>query len=749
MRVCECRIASAATAMCILLLAAAVSTRSQEREVIIRKDLLPAANTSLPAAADSALRCSMGGLNAMGTALLHAPIRSARGNRRLKALLAGLQASMYSELGMVTRAEALYTQHRAELLRLPFAPYGACLRAHMALHHHRMGRRENAFNLITAVVRPLGDEAQCRAVAMGRYHLGVLLCWEGNDAEAVEHFAAAVHTIAESEGNDADAARYWAAYAETLTRLGRVEEADRAWRRAYTHALVDPVSRRRLARQVAIQHADLLIRQGERRRAAECLRAYTPASRDDADVLLAGMQELVEARLAMGERDEDGVRRHLRAALWSLHRALTDDALPLTRQESLLLRRQASDAVDLAFSTLLRDTLRQADLEHAAWDTHLAELGYCPPPLLRGDGAAAMASLSWLEERTRWERRSFAPEMRQEKRPPWAPVSGLRAFAAQLSADCRGIVIRRFMDVRGDGAPCYAAVSVSPRQSVDPRLIWLDRDGTLEKKLIPEFAAAELGRRERSGDRAGACARLWSAIGEPLVGAADARGTLIMIPDGVFSQFDPAVLYDPGRDRHLGDLVDICVAMRIPREGGPAEVRTLQQREDHFILRDDSTLCAAPRFLPHLCGAGDAGFSAALGRERSEGEDAMLRMQYGMLREDDGVYFAEELACMESSAGLVVYLPRCDLEIGRGFPIRSSRALFTAFSEAGAAGVVHTLWTVDESMTGEFAAYMEAEMQRSTDLSRIFHAARRRMKSVHPDVRDWGAYRLIVHQLGE
>jgi len=695
------------------LLCVVGATMSQVREAIVRKDLLPNTNTSLPAAADSALRCSMSGLNAMGSSLLHAPIRSARGSKEMEALLVGLQASMYSELGMVDRAEALYGTHQAELLRLPYAPYGACLRAHLALHHHRMGRREAAFNLITAAVRPLADKDQCRAVAMGRYHLGVLMCWEGNDNEAVEHFGSAAHTIEEGNGNDADAACYWAAYAETLARLGRIEEADRAWRRAYTHALVDPVSRRRFARQIAIQHADQLLCTGESARAADCLRAYTPAPRGHADVLLTGMQEFVEARLALEKQDERSARHHLRAALWSLHRALTDEGLPLTRREGLLLRDQARRAVDLTFSTLQRDTLRQPELERAAWDTHLAELAFRLPTLQRGDGAVAMANLSWLEDRTEWERRSFDPDLRPKKREPWTPASDLRAFASQLPDGSRGIVIRRFVNVRGDRAPCYAAISVAPKQSVFPRMLWLDGDGVLENEIVPAFAKTKLGRGKAAKGETRSSEKLWDAVGAVLAAEVDPGGVLYLIPDGVFAQFDPSILFDPERKRYLGEAIGVNVLMSVPTPSKAAAVRQLRMMTQPPELRHDSLHCEVPSFLPDVSGTRSAGF------EGEAVEDA------------------------------VIFITHCDLEIGEGFPVRSSRELFTAMADAGAPGIIHPLWPVEESLTREFAGYMEAELQRSTDLSAGFHSARARMKTAHPDPRHWGAYRLVLTRLGE
>jgi len=148
---------------------------AQDQSIVVRRDLLPDVNTSLPAAVDSALRCGLAGLPAAGIALLEQPLQSARGSGTMETLMAGLQASFYSELGMVRRADELYAQYRDGILAMPYAPYGACLRAALALHQHRMGRREEAFNLIAGSARLAGDVTGTRAIASGRYHLGVIM----------------------------------------------------------------------------------------------------------------------------------------------------------------------------------------------------------------------------------------------------------------------------------------------------------------------------------------------------------------------------------------------------------------------------------------------------------------------------------------------------------------------------------------------------------------------------------------------
>jgi hypothetical protein len=429
------------------------------------------------------------------------------------------------------------------------------------------------------------------------------------------------------------------------------------------------------------------------------------------------MQELVEARLAQTRNESLIAQRHLRAALWSLHRTLTDDALPLTRTEGLLLRRQASEAVDFTFSTLLHDSLMVPDLLQAAWNTHLAQLAYRPVSHGNTSPAAVAASLTWLDKRVTWERSCFDPDVRHvaQSGGVWKESSALRAFAEALPSGCHGFVIKRFLDSRNDDKPCYVAVDVSPQSGMLPRLIWLDRTGTLERKLIPDWAQADLFADGPAAVVAECRKNLWEQVAVPLLQMVRAEESIVLIPDGVFCQFDPAVLFDPSSSTYLAEAHAVVTLLHVPsvwRTGTSGPLRLLR---DSLLLREDSIQYQAPMFLPRTL--------------------------------DDDMHITGNVHAMDIGPTSTIFLAKSDFELSHGSPIHSGRILLDAICNAGASAVIHTLWPIPEAHTEEFHRYLQAEMERGPDLLLAYHAAQLRMKQAHPQPRIWGGYRLVMASL--
>jgi hypothetical protein len=560
---------------------------AQDKTIVVRRDLLPEVNTSLPAAVDSALRCGLAGLPAAGIALLEQPLQSARGSGTMETLMAGLQASFYSELGMVRRAEDLYTQYGDAILALPYAPYGACLRAALALHHHRMGRREEAFNLIAGSARLAGDVTGTRAIASGRYHLGVIMHWEGADAKALEHFAAAARITQSDPALRADAARYWAAYAAALARDRQFDRASLAYVRAQDFARQDPLARLRLLPAVALARTEMLLEQGRSADAEAQISAAEWPVTSRGTAALHGHGNEVAARLAFAQGNIPGAQRLLREAMVEYLLALADEEEACTLHERDRVAAHLQSVIDMAFSSMLHDSVFVPELSAAAWNAHLAlrslvRAGDLDPLQTAETQNVRKREERWLRLRMENEM-SFLPDeplRRPRSRPRLRTREGsvriatLQGFAAALPASSRGMVVRRFVDVRGDGAPCYAAAEVSAHAAALPRMRWIDVTGAFEQRVLPAYARSLRAPLALDGVRDWVAltralplmqpdARLWRYCGEPLRQAA--RGDdLVFIPDGMFSAVNPAAVYDGRSGRYLHEDVRLHLLCALP-----------------------------------------------------------------------------------------------------------------------------------------------------------------------------------------
>ncbi|MBN1449018.1 MAG: tetratricopeptide repeat protein, partial [Bacteroidetes bacterium] len=513
---------------------------------------------------DSAMRCSLAGMHAAGIALLDqaAELGTVDRSKERRVVLEGLRAAMFSELGLLDEAESRFREVQSGVKALPYAPYGACLRAYLAVHHYRMGRREDAFNLITAAVRFKGDAEHCEAEAAGFYHLGVLHSWEGFDSEALQGFAMATRTIDRAPGKGADAARYWAAYAEALEAVEKTKEAQDAYDRAYRAAIEDPVSRTRYAATIALRHGALLLRLQEPAKAEDMLRrAEQHADAGACPALLGGIHEMT-ARYAFRYGTSETAQRRLVEALWHYYRGMTDASCSLTRTECQSLRRSAKSALDLAFSTLLREAVRDPLLAAAAWNTHLALRAFRGDPVCSPAAVKAEDTHHWLQERLAGETRCLAGNgdgMHRLKGPT------LRGLQARLPRDGGAILIRRFVDVRAaEAVSGYAAVVLTSNHAIPPRMIWLDAAGNFERELLPRLMRSlhEPLFLEDVTDWSSLPAALqalpperetWAQCVAPVLHRLPTQDPLLFFPDGIFLQIDPAFLYDPDNSTYLAD----------------------------------------------------------------------------------------------------------------------------------------------------------------------------------------------------
>lgn len=530
-----------------------------------------AAVSDFTALVDSAMRCSLAGMHAAGIAILDqaAELGAADASVRQDVVLAGLRASMLSNLGLLAEAESRFRSIENDLKTVPYAPYGACLRAHLALHYYRMGRHEEAFNLITAAVRLKGDAEHCRAEASGFYHLGALHSWEGNHAEAREMFAMATRTIEKAPRPGAAGACYWAALAEALHASGTPIEAHDAYTRAYRHAVDDPVSRGRCAARIAMRHADLLLHMNETAKAEDMLRRAKRHADAGACPVLLGSIEEVRARLALRSGEPESAQRLLAGALWHYFRGMTDENCAQTAAECGGLRSAVRRAIDRAFTALMHDGALYPALAPAAWNTHLALREFRGVPRCVRADEAREAAHAWLQHRLANETRCLVGADGSARTDPTGPT--LRLLQRVLPRASSAVVIRRFLDQRQEPPrPCYTGVLLSDAPSAVPRMIWLDAAGILEHTIIPKYvkhfsAPYELWN-STAGQAEPSVIRIlpndtdaWEYCVHPLLERLPDKGPVYLLADGVFRDISLSALYDRAGGDFLGDRMAVHV----------------------------------------------------------------------------------------------------------------------------------------------------------------------------------------------
>ncbi len=680
---------------------------AQDQSIVVRRDLLPDVNTSLPAAVDSALRCGLAGLPAAGIALLEQPLQSARGSGTMETLMAGLQASFYSELGMVRRADELYAQYRDGILAMPYAPYGACLRAALALHQHRMGRREEAFNLIAGSARLAGDVTGTRAIASGRYHLGVIMQWEGAETKALEHFAAAARIAQSDPALRADAARYWAAYASALAHDRQLDRASLAYVRAMDFARDDPLARLRLLPDIALARTEMLLDQGRSADAEAQLSAAEWPVTSRGTAALHGHANEVAARLAFAQGNIPHAQRQLREAMVEYLLALADEEETCTLHERDRVAAHLQSVIDMAFSSMLHDSLFVPELSAVAWNAHVAlrslvRAGNFDPLQAADDADVRKREERWLRLRMENEM-SFLPDeplRRPRHRPRLRTREGsvriptLQGFAAALPAGTRGMVMRRFHDEREDDAPCYVAVELSAHPAALPRMRWIDVTGAFEQRVLPAYARSLRAPLELDGVRDWDAltralplvtpdSRLWRYCGEPLRQAA--RGDeLVFLPDGMFTAVNPAAVYDGKSGRYLHEDVRLHLLCALPPE---ASGRTLGEALSARVAvghpgeeaRGMPPMHDAPSSEPGDCErflrAEDAAFAA--GARRSEAQLRSTLSAGGLVHVDTPVRRSGEALRMPDNPFLP-HARRCQHPAERSALLAGQDEAFTA-----------------------------------------------------------------------
>jgi len=581
-----------------MILGIMLSTANTQHSDAQQSDAAPSALRSpgFTALIDSAMRCSHAGMHAAGLAILDQAAElsatepdAADASAQRHVILSGLRASMLSNLGLLAEAESRFRSIENDLKTIPYAPYGACLRAHLAMHDYRMGRHEEAFNLITAAVRLKGDAAQCRAEASGFYHLATLYVWEGNHAEAREMFAMAARTIKLLPHPGAAGACYWAASAEAFSDAGEDVEADEAYGRAYRYAISDAISTGRCAATIAMRHAELLLRMGETAKAEDMLRrAARHADPGACPALLGGIEE-VRARLAFRTDAVESAQHVLAGALWHYFRGLTQEHCTLTPAECVIMRTGAQRAVDRAFASLMHDGARDALLAPAAWNTHLALRAFRGLPRCRHTADPGAEAHTWLQRRLANEFRCVAGTTADTVPVPTGPT--LRLLQRRLQREASAIVIRRFLDRTQDPPrSCYAAVLLENASAVIPRMFWLDAAGVFDRTVVPSYLnqfadARELWNSVGPQLQANAVSILpqdetiWERCVSPLLRRLPEHGPLYLLPDGLYRHLNPTAMYDPAGGDYLTDRLRMHMihtvgtgAVEAPRDDFTASV---------------------------------------------------------------------------------------------------------------------------------------------------------------------------------
>ena len=557
-----------------------------------RSDAQQADAPPFTALVDSAMRCSLAGMHAAGIAILDqaAELGAADASAPRDVVLEGLRASMLSNLGLLAEAESRFQSIVNDLKSVPYAPYGACLRAHLALHYYRMGRHEEAFNLITAAVRLKGDAEQCRAEASGFYHLAALHSWEGNHAEACEMFSMAARTIENAPQPGAAGACYRAALAEALHAAGKTREAHESCMRAYQYAVDDPVSDGRCAARIALRDGEFLLSMNELAKAEDMLRRAKQHADPGACPELLGSIEQARARIAAHSGEPQSAQRLLAGALWHYFRGMADGDCTQTAAECGRLRIAARQAIDRAFTALMHDGALYPALAPAAWNAHLALREFRGAPRCIRPDEARTAAHTWLQHRLANETRCLAGTADSDAPDPTGPT--LRQLQRVLPHASSAVVIRRFLDQREQSLrPCYAAVILSGTPSAIPRMVWLDAAGILEHTVIPQYATHFAAPRELWSSTAGRAEAsvirilsndtdAWEYCVSPLLKLLPDRGPLYLMPDGVFRDVNLSAFYDAAGGDFLEDRMTVHVLhaagdgnMRVPRDDFSASIR--------------------------------------------------------------------------------------------------------------------------------------------------------------------------------
>lgn len=250
---------------------------------------------------------------------------------------------------------------------------------------------------------------------------------------------------------------------------------------------------------------------------------------------------------------------------------------------------------------------------------------------------------------------------------------------------------------------------------------------------------------------------LYQALIAPVVALLDGSDRLAIIPHGLLHHLPFAALYD-GRC-HLVDQFELTVAPsatvlnlcqnRAPRQDGRALVFGVDDPLIPFALQEAT---AVSGYLPHA--RLHLGEQATLDALQTETADcALLHLAcHGLFRRDNPLFSALKLhdgwltagdAMQLKLPGAFVALSAC--ESGRSEVVGGDEllGLTYAFLGAGAAGLLVSLWLVEDETTAALMTHFYQQLDQGASHAAALRHAQRTLKENHPHPYYWAPFVLI------
>lgn len=110
--------------------------------------------------------------------------------------------------------------------------------------------------------------------------------------------------------------------------------------------------------------------------------------------------------------------------------------------------------------------------------------------------------------------------------------------------------------------------------------------------------------------------------------------------------------------------------------------------------------------------------------------------------DNDGIVSAKDICFLDFKGIDMVVLSACKTGLG-DVSYEGVFGLQRAFKKAGASSIVMSLWNVDDNVTQEFMAQLYSNLGQGYTKEAAIENARRKLKTKHPDFKDWAAFVLL------
>lgn len=110
--------------------------------------------------------------------------------------------------------------------------------------------------------------------------------------------------------------------------------------------------------------------------------------------------------------------------------------------------------------------------------------------------------------------------------------------------------------------------------------------------------------------------------------------------------------------------------------------------------------------------------------------------------DNDGIVSAKDICFLDFKGIDMVVLSACKTGLG-DVSYEGVFGLQRAFKKAGASSIVMSLWNVDDNVTQEFMVQLYSNLGQGYTKEAAIENARRKLKTKHPDFKDWAAFVLL------